>query len=42
MDAGLMVRGLEVDPVTGALRVLTSKPDGSPAAGIEQVKDLIK
>ena len=29
LDAGLTVRGLEVDPVSGALRVLISKP-GSP------------
>ena len=27
IDAGLTVRGLEVDPVTGALRVLVGKPD---------------
>jgi hypothetical protein len=27
LDAGLTVRGLEVDPVSGALRVLISKPD---------------
>jgi hypothetical protein len=26
MDAGLTVRGLEVDPVTGALRVLVGAP----------------
>jgi hypothetical protein len=26
MDAGLTVRGLEVDPVTGALRVLVGNP----------------
>ena len=36
MDAGLTVRGLEVDPVTGALRVLTGsgqdKPD-EPSSG---------
>ena len=36
IDAGLTVRGLEVDPVTGALRVLV-EPDET----IEQVKDLI-
>jgi hypothetical protein len=38
MDAGLPVRGLEVDPVTGALRVLVGKPDEP----VEKVKDLIK
>jgi hypothetical protein len=38
MDAGLPVRGIEVDPVTGALRVLVGKPDES----VEAVKDLIK
>jgi hypothetical protein len=27
LDAGLPVRGVEVDPVTGALRVLAGKPD---------------
>jgi len=26
-DAGLTVRGLEVDPVTGALRVLVGNPE---------------
>jgi hypothetical protein len=26
MDAGLTVRGLEVDPATGALRVLVGEP----------------
>jgi hypothetical protein len=26
LDAGLQVTGLEVDPVTGALRVLVDKP----------------
>jgi hypothetical protein len=34
MDAGLMVRGIEVDPVTGALRVLTGP--------VEPAKDLAK
>ena len=43
LDAGLPVRGLEVDPVTGALRVLVGKPDEAPAkAGVEPVKDLSK
>jgi hypothetical protein len=36
MDAGLTVRGIEVDPVTGALRVLTGsgkdKPDDADLA----------
>jgi hypothetical protein len=27
LDAGLTVRGLEVDPVSGRLRVLVGKPD---------------
>ena len=27
LDAGLTVRGVGVDPVTGALRVLVGKPD---------------
>jgi hypothetical protein len=27
IDAGLTVRGIEVDPATGALRVLVGKPD---------------
>lgn len=30
MDAGLTVRGLEVDPVTGALRVLTGSGEDKP------------
>ena len=30
LDAGLPVRGIEVDPVTGALRVLVGKP-GEPS-----------
>ena len=30
IDAGLTVRGIEVDPVTGALRVLVAKP-GEPS-----------
>ena len=30
MDAGLTVRGLEVDPVTGALRVLVGGPGTEP------------
>ena len=38
LDAGLSVRGVEVDPVTGALRVLVGKPDEP----VETVKDLIK
>jgi hypothetical protein len=38
MDAGLPVRGIEVDPVTGALRVLVGKPDEP----VETVKALIK
>jgi hypothetical protein len=29
-DAGFNVRGLEVDPVTGALRLLFGKPDAEP------------
>jgi hypothetical protein len=37
LDAGLTVRGFEVDPATGVLRVLVGKPDET----IEQVKDLI-
>jgi len=37
-DAGLTVRGLEVDPVTGVLRVLVGNPDETA----EKVKDLIK
>jgi hypothetical protein len=32
MDAGLAVRGFEVDPVTGVLRVLVDKP-GEPSSG---------
>ena len=38
MDAGLPVRGFEVDPVTGVLRVLVGKPGkGEPAdADVEQ------
>jgi hypothetical protein len=38
MDAGLSVRGLEVDPVSGALRVLVGQPGKSePAdADVEQ------
>ena len=27
LDAGLSVRGVEVDPLTGALRVLAGRPD---------------
>jgi hypothetical protein len=38
LDAGLPVRGIEVDPVTGALRVLVGKPDET----VETVKNLIK
>jgi hypothetical protein len=38
IDAGLTVRGVEVDPVTGALRVLVGKPDEP----VEQVKAPIK
>jgi hypothetical protein len=37
LDAGVPVRGVEVDHVTGDLRVLVGKPD---EAGVEQVKDL--
>ena len=37
MDAGLPVRGIEVDPDTGALRVLV----GEPGEAVEKVKDLI-
>ena len=37
-DAGLTVRGIEVDAVTGDLRVLVGQP-GKP---VETVKDLIK
>jgi len=37
-DAGHTVRGLEVDPVTGALRILFGKPDEPD----DKVKDLIK
>jgi hypothetical protein len=37
LDAGLPVRGFEVDPVTGVLRVLVGKPDEL----VEKVKDLI-
>ena len=40
-DAGLTVRGIEVDAVTGDLRVLVSQP-GEPGKPVEQVKDLIK
>jgi hypothetical protein len=38
IDAGMLVRGLEVDPVTGALRVLFDKPGkGEPDdADVEQ------
>ena len=39
IDAGLTVRGLETDLVTGALRVLVGKPDEPDG---ETVKDLIK
>ena len=39
IDAGLSVRGIEVDAVTGDLRVLVGQP-GEPRR--EQVKDLIK
>jgi hypothetical protein len=38
LDAGLTVRGIEADPVTGALRILVGKGDEP----IETVKDLIK
>jgi hypothetical protein len=31
-DAGLPVRGIEVDPITGVLRVLVGKP-GEPSSG---------
>jgi len=31
-DAGLRVRGIEVDPITGVLRVLVGKP-GEPSNG---------
>jgi len=37
-DAGHTARGREVDPVTGALRILFGKPDDT----VENVKDLIK
>jgi hypothetical protein len=37
LDAGLSVRGVEVDAATGALRVLTE-----PGKGGEPVKNLIK
>ena len=37
-DAGLTVRGIEIDAVTGDLRVLVSKPDEP----VEPVKNLIK
>ena len=30
MDAGLPVRGIEVDPTTGTLRVLVGKPGTEP------------
>jgi hypothetical protein len=40
-DAGLTVRGIEVDAVTGDLRVLVGKP-GDLSKPVEQVKDLIK
>jgi hypothetical protein len=33
IDAGLTVRGLEVDPVTGALRVLVGKGDEPDDSG---------
>jgi hypothetical protein len=36
-DAGYKVRGIEVDPNTGVLRVLIGEPDEP----VEQVKDLI-
>jgi hypothetical protein len=37
LDAGLTVRGLEVDPVTGALRVLTGSGKDKPDdADVEQ------
>ena len=40
LDAGLTVRGLEVDPVTGALRVLVGNPgapgDSTPSHSLER------
>jgi hypothetical protein len=39
IDAKLPVRGIEVDAVTGDLRVLVGQPGEAPA---ETVKDLIK
>jgi hypothetical protein len=32
-DAGLTVRGIEVDPATGVLRVLVGKPDAPDDSG---------
>jgi hypothetical protein len=36
IDAGLTVRGIEVDPVTGALRVLVGKPDEAATTALDQ------